>query len=92
VRKLRERRTSILLERTMLRDATAEDILARCSDVENCPDETLAPYQEFVEEGKTYYFTPGGFLYRKDTPGEEAGGFFYGYLTDEVWRYSTDDG
>jgi len=41
-------------------DATAEYILSRCRDVENCPEETLAPYQEFVEERKVYYFTPGG--------------------------------
>jgi hypothetical protein len=50
---------------------------------------TLAPYEEFAAAGKTYYFTPGGFLYRKDPGTEELGGFFCGYLTDEVWYYRT---
>ena len=91
--KLRERRTAVLLEeRTLPHDATAEYILSRCRDVENYPDETLAPYQEFVEEGKVYYFTPGGFLYRKDPGTEEVGGFFCGYLSGEAWRYRTDNG
>jgi hypothetical protein len=35
---------------------------------------------------------PGGFLYRKDPGAEEVGGFFCGYLTDEVWHHRTDDG
>jgi hypothetical protein len=69
------------------RDATAEYILGRLSDLENRPDDTLAPYEEFEVGGKTYYFTPGGFLYRRDPWTEEVGGFFCGYLTDEVWRY-----
>jgi hypothetical protein len=43
-------------------------------------------------DGKTYYFTPGGFLYRKDLGAEEVGGFFCGYLTDEVWRHRHDGG
>ena len=43
-------------------------------------------------DGETYYFTPGGFLYRKDPGSEEVGGFFCGYLTDKVWHYRTDDG
>ena len=51
----------------------------------------LAPYEEFMVAGETYYFTPGGFLYRKDLGTEEVGGFFCGYLSDEVWRYRTDD-
>jgi hypothetical protein len=50
---------------------------------------TLAPYEEFAAAGKTYYFTPGGFLYRKDPGTEEVGGFFCGYLTDEVWNSRT---
>jgi hypothetical protein len=44
-----------------------------------------------LANGKTYYFTPGGFLYRKDSGTEEIGGFFCGYLSDEVWHYRTDD-
>ena len=48
---------------------------------------TLAPYEEFAAAGKTYYFTPGGFLYRKDPGTEEVGGFFCGYLSNEAWHY-----
>jgi hypothetical protein len=62
------------------------------SDTKNCPDEHLAPYQEFVSGGKTYYFTPGGFLYRKDPGTEEVVGFFCGYLTNKVWHYRTNGG
>ncbi len=79
------------METTTPRDATAKEILKRFSDAENYPDEVLAPYQEFSMGSNTYYFTPGGFLYRKDPGTEEVGGFFCGYLTDEVWNYRTDD-
>jgi hypothetical protein len=58
-------------------------------DFENYPKETLVTYEEFLVDDKTYYFTPGGFLYRKDPGTEEVGGFFCGYLTDEVWHYRT---
>ena len=75
----------------MLRnDTTAEGILERLSDLENYPEAPLAPYEEFMLAGKTYYFTPGGFLYRKESDSEEVGGYFCGYLTDEVWHYRTD--
>ena len=74
------------------RDATAQELLSRFSDTENYPDEHLVPYEEFRIEANTYYFTPGGFLYRKDPGSEEVGGFFCGYLTDEVRHYRTDDG
>ena len=67
----------------------AVGILERLSDVENNPEETLTPYEEFSVRGKTYYFTPSGFLYRRDLGTEEVGGFFCGYLTNEVWRYRT---
>ena len=70
---------------------TAENILDHLSDLENYPEDALAPYQEFEIGDQTYYFTPGGFLYRKDPGSEEVGGFFCGYLTDEVWRYRTAD-
>jgi hypothetical protein len=79
------------LEASVLHDATAEGILDRLNDTEHYPDEVLAPYQEFWVGEKTYYFTPGGFLYRKDAGAEEVGGFFCGYLTDEVWHYRTYD-
>jgi hypothetical protein len=72
------------------RDTTAERILARLSDIENNPYETIRPYLEFNVDGRLYYFTPGGFLYRREPGTEEVGGFFCGYLTDEVWHYRTD--
>jgi hypothetical protein len=84
-------RRLVVLERTVSRDATAEEILTRLSDTENHPEEAITPYQELLVDNKIYYFTPGGFLYRKDPGTEELGGFFCGYLTDEVWRYRTDD-
>jgi hypothetical protein len=73
----------------MPNDPTAEDILDTLSDLENYPEEALVAYQEFERDEQTYYFTPGGFLYRKDPGSEEIGGFFCGYLTDEAWHYRT---
>ena len=80
-----------MLEETQLRDATAESLLERFSDSENRPEEALVPYEEFNRDEKTYYFTPGGFLYRKDPEIEHLGGVFCGYLSDEAWHYRTDD-
>src|SRR5919202_4338356 len=74
-----------------MQDHTAEDILARFSDLENNPDEAISPYLEFNVGGKLYYFTPRGFLYRRDPGTEAVGGFFCGYLTEEVWRYRTSE-
>jgi hypothetical protein len=37
--------------------------------------------------GKAYYISPGGFLYHKDPGSEEEGGYFCGYLDDEVWEH-----
>ncbi len=79
-------------ERTVLRGATAENILDRLSDLKNYPHDALTAYEEFDIGGRTYYFTPGGFLYRKDPEIEYLGGFFCGYLSDEVWHYRTDEG
>jgi hypothetical protein len=70
----------------------AENILDRLSELENYPHEALAPYEEFRVGANTYYFTPGGFLYRKDPGSEEAGGSFCGHLTEEAWHHRTDDG
>jgi hypothetical protein len=81
-----------LVETSELRDPTAEEILTRLSDTENNLGEGITPYREFSVDNKTYYFTPGGFLYRKDIGAEEVGGFFCGYLTDEVWHYRIDNG
>ena len=78
---------------TQPRDITAENFLERLGDLKNHPDEEpIVPYREFNEEGKLYYFTPGGFLYRREAGTEEVGGFFCGYLTDEAWHHRTDDG
>jgi hypothetical protein len=78
---------------TLAQDITAENILERFSDLTINPDEeALVPYREFNVDGKLYYFTPGGFLYRREPGTEEMGGFFCGYLTNEVWHYRTDDG
>ncbi len=71
-------------------DPTAENILERLSDLQNYPHDTLTPYEEFLRDGKIYYFTPGGFLYRKDPGTEEIGGFLCGYLSDEVWHFRID--
>ena len=73
------------------RDTTAEGILKRLGDLENYPEEALAPYEEFKAGANTYYFIPGGFLYRKGSGTEEVGAFLCGYLTDEAWHYRTDD-
>ena len=64
---------------TQPRDVTAENILQRLSDIKNHPDEEIiVPYREFDEDGKLDYFTPGGFLYRRESGTEEVGGFFCG--------------
>jgi hypothetical protein len=73
-------------------DRTAQAILERLGDLENHPDEDVVPYREFNVDGTLYYFTPGGFLYRRDSGTEAVGGFFCGYLSDEAWRYRTDEG
>jgi hypothetical protein len=75
----------------MIKDATAEHILDRLSDLKNYPEQALVPFEEFEIDGKTYYFTPGGFLYRKDAGSEEVGGFFCGHLSDGAWRYRIGD-
>ena len=72
------------------KDPTARRILGRLNDLENYPDDALVSYEEFTLDEKVYYFTPGGFLYRKDSGAQEIGGFFCGYLTDEVWHSRTD--
>ena len=89
---LEKRRNGLTVETELLRDITAEDLLKRLSDLQNYPHDALAPYEEYKLDEKTYYFSPGGFLYRKDPGTDIVGGFFCGYLTDEVWHYRTDDG
>ena len=77
---------------TKPQDITAENILQRLNDLTNHPDEEIVPYREFNVDGKLYYFTPGGFLYRKDPATGALGGFFCGYLIDEVWHYRAYQG
>jgi hypothetical protein len=86
--------SSLLVKRTALRDATAEAILARFGDPKNCPEEALAPYEEFSEVlggREDLLLHPRRFLYRRDPGTEEVGGYLCGYLTDEAWHYRTAD-
>jgi hypothetical protein len=70
----------------MLHDTTAENILERLSDLENYPKDTLAPYEKFKMGAKTYYFSPGGSLYRKDPEPnkEDVASVFSDFLSDEL--------
>jgi hypothetical protein len=76
----------------MQQDRVAESIIDRLADLENHPEEHLAPYEEFTPGAKISNFTPGGFLYHKNLGADEVKGFFCGYLTDEVWKARTADG
>ena len=69
----------------MLQDITVEDHLKLLVDLRNYLGKDLTPFEEFMLGGKTYYFSPGGFLYRNDPGSEEEGGYFCGYIDDEVW-------
>jgi hypothetical protein len=71
----------------MQKDTTAEEHLDLLLGLENYLGRPLASYEEFMLDGKCYYFSPGGFLYRKDPRMEEVGGSFCGYLDDEVWDH-----
>ena len=46
---------------------TTETVFERLSNLKIYPPETLTPYEEFRVGSKTYYFTPGGSLYRRET-------------------------
>jgi hypothetical protein len=71
----------------MLQDNTPEEHLNLLIDLQNKLGKVLDPYEEFMLRGKAYYISPGGFLYRKDPGSEEEGGYFWGYLDDEVWEH-----
>ena len=45
-------------EQAIQQDYVAEAILERLRDLENHPQESLTPYEEFEESGEFYYFTP----------------------------------
>ena len=70
----------------MFPNTTAEDHLELLIKLENYLGTALTSYKEFIVGGKTYYLSPGKFLYSKD-PGSNAGGYFCGYLDDEVWHH-----
>ena len=57
---------------TMLQDTTVEDHLDLLIDLQNYLGKALAPYEEFVLGGKTYYLNRAGFLHRKDSGSEEV--------------------
>lgn len=57
--------------------------LSRFCNLDECPHERMAPWREILIEGEIYYFTPGGFLYRKDVG---VGGVFCGYVSDRIWQ------
>jgi hypothetical protein len=71
----------------LLQNTTVEEHLDLLIGLENYLGRIFAPYEEFMLGGKSYYFSPGGFLYRKDPRTEEVGGSFCGYLDDEVWEH-----
>jgi hypothetical protein len=70
----------------MSQDSTPEEHLKLLIDLENYLGKALAPYEEFMVGGKSYYLSSGRFLHRKD-PGSKGGGYFCGYLDDEVWHH-----
>src|SRR5919107_1208521 len=77
------RRAAVLVQ-----DPIDEDFLENVTDLEDYPYELLAPYEEFTLNARTYYSTPGGFLYRRDHGStERVGGVMCAYLTDRVWGY-----
>jgi len=67
-------------------DTTAEAHVDLLFYLDNYIGKVLGPYEEFMLGGKTYYFSRGGFLYRKEPGSKEAEGYFCGYLDDEVWE------
>ena len=71
---------------TIQRHETTGNTLDLLIALKNYPDEALAPYEEFKVGVKTYYFSPGGSLYRKDPKlnKEEVASVFSGYLSDEL--------
>ena len=75
---------------TISLDKAGEHFLDHLRD-KNYPEGSLVPYEEFGLDGKTYYFTPGGFLYRRGEYGaKEVGGLFARSLTDKFRHYVTD--
>jgi hypothetical protein len=73
-------------------DRIAKRVLDRLKAMEKYPEEHLAPYKEFSIGGRTYYFSPGGLLFRRDPDRSRGEDSFCGLLSDRVWPYPTDDG
>ena len=70
---------------TVSLDKAAEHFLDHLSDLKNYPQRSLAPYEEFSLDGKTYSFSPGGFLYRTgDYDSQAVEGRFGRCLTDKL--------
>ena len=68
-------------------NTTPEDHIDLLIALEKYLGKALAPYEEFMVGGKTYYLSPGRFLHRKEYPGSKEGGYFCGYFDDEVWYH-----
>ena len=67
-------------------NTAAKDHFDLLVTLKNYLGKALDPYEEFELGGKTYYFSPGRFLHRKN-PGSKEGGYFCGYFDDEVWYH-----
>lgn len=75
---------------TPQRDTRTENILDYLSDLKNYPEKAPAPYEEFEVGGKSYYFTPGGSLYRQDGQIKEVRSIFFDSLSGELWSHKID--
>ena len=71
---------------TIQRHKTTENSLDLLRALKNYQYEALAPYEKFKVGAKTYYFSPGGSLYRTDPElnNEDVASVFSGYLSDEL--------
>lgn len=67
---------------------TAENVLSCLTDLRNYPNESLAPYEEFILGGQSYYFAPGGSLYRKDEPEIDKGAEVENLNNQKILRHS----
>jgi hypothetical protein len=61
---------------------------------EELPRRGSSPYPKLLVGGKTYWFTAGGSLYRKEEAlgAEEGGGFFRIRTAVEDWAPGTENG
>jgi hypothetical protein len=68
-------------------NTAAKDHFDLLVDLKNYLGKALAPYEEFMVRGKTYYLSPSGFLHCRDRGSGEGRGYFCGYFDDEVWNH-----